>query len=62
MHQLIGLPRTTRGHIASFVTRGVVNGRLRLKESERARAFYFETLAPVRRLIRRAPGVHSVGE
>lgn len=56
MHQLIGLPSTTRGQVASFVTRGVVNGRLRLKESERARAFYFETLAPARRLLRRPPG------
>ena len=59
MHQLIGLPRTNRGQIASFVTRGVVNGRLRLKESERARAFYFETLAPARRLIRRAASSRS---
>jgi CelD/BcsL family acetyltransferase involved in cellulose biosynthesis len=57
MHQLIGLPSTFRGEIASFATRGFVNGRLRLKESERARAFYFETLAPARRLVKRVRGV-----
>jgi CelD/BcsL family acetyltransferase involved in cellulose biosynthesis len=62
MHQLIGLPSTIRGQVASFVTRGVLNGRLRLKESERARAFYFETLAPARRLIRRQAGDSGVGE
>jgi CelD/BcsL family acetyltransferase involved in cellulose biosynthesis len=53
MFQVIGLPRTVRGRIASGAQRLAVNGRLRLKENERARDFYFETLAPTRRVLKR---------
>jgi CelD/BcsL family acetyltransferase involved in cellulose biosynthesis len=53
MYELIGLPRSLRGRVASTSTRALIEARLRLKEHDRAREFYFETLAPARRLLER---------
>lgn len=49
LYELFGLASSARGYVASHAARVVLDLRLRLKRSERLRAFYFERLAPFRR-------------
>jgi CelD/BcsL family acetyltransferase involved in cellulose biosynthesis len=49
LYELLGLASSARGYAASRAARMVLDLRLRLKRSNRLRAFYFERLAPFRR-------------
>jgi CelD/BcsL family acetyltransferase involved in cellulose biosynthesis len=54
MYEGIGMARTAAGHVAASLRRGSIDARKRLRSSEGARRFYYEGLAPVRRLVARA--------
>jgi CelD/BcsL family acetyltransferase involved in cellulose biosynthesis len=49
LYELLGLATSVRGHVASRAARLGIDLRLRLKRSNRLRAFYFDRLAPFRR-------------
>jgi CelD/BcsL family acetyltransferase involved in cellulose biosynthesis len=55
LYQAFGLARTLKGRSALAARVGGIRVRMRLKRSRALRRFYFEGLAPARRLLARAP-------
>ena len=56
LHQALGLARTPRGVAYTRGRLAMIEARKRLKHSPRIHRFYFEGMAPVRRLLDRARG------
>ncbi len=54
LYQALGLASGVRGHALLEAELGVIRLRMRLKRSRRLRRFYFERLAPVRRVAARS--------
>jgi CelD/BcsL family acetyltransferase involved in cellulose biosynthesis len=53
LYEGVGLARTPQGHAVAAARVGVINLRRTLKKSPNARRFYFEMLAPARRIVAR---------
>ncbi len=52
----VGMPATLRGRAAVLATAAAIATRKRLKRSQRVHGFYFDTLAPVRKRVKRTRG------